>query len=119
MAKVHRAKSAKRDLYAGFGDSTEVSDEDADLPKDEAGRRKIKRQYQELLGIRIEKLKGRISTAKESIRPLRESISFASAVRRFVIPSTKGFRKILTIKAIRARNAPKRAPRPRSLSTLR
>ena len=34
------------------------ADEDADLPKDEAGRRKIKRQYERLLGIRIEKLRG-------------------------------------------------------------
>lgn len=34
--------------------------EDEDLPSDEAGRRKIKRNYEELLGIRIEKLKGRV-----------------------------------------------------------
>lgn len=34
--------------------------EDEDLPSDEAGRRKIKKNYEELLGIRIEKLRGRI-----------------------------------------------------------
>ena len=33
-----------------------------DLPKDEAGRRKIKRQYEELLGIRIDK------SAREVVR---------------------------------------------------
>jgi hypothetical protein len=75
MAKVHKPKSSKRDLYAGFADTTEVSDEEADLPKDEAGRRKIKRQYQELLGIRIEKLKGRILN-RERINKTIEGIYF-------------------------------------------
>jgi len=75
MAKVHKPKSSKRDLYVGFADATEVSDEDADLPKDEAGRRKIKRQYQELLGIRIEKLKGRILN-RERINKTIEGIYF-------------------------------------------
>src|SRR3970040_814231 len=36
----------------------EVDDED--LPSDEAGRRKIKRNYEDLLGIRIDKLRGRV-----------------------------------------------------------
>ena len=75
MAKVHKSKSPKRDLYTGFTETTEVSDEDADLPKDEAGRRKIKRQYQELLGIRIEKLKGRILN-RERINKTIEGIYF-------------------------------------------
>ncbi len=34
--------------------------EEQDLPSDEAGRLKIKRNYEDLLGIRLEKLKGRI-----------------------------------------------------------
>jgi len=75
MAKVNKPRSAKRDLYAGFADTADVSDEDADLPKDEAGRRKIKRQYQELLGIRIEKLKGRILN-RERINKTIEGIYF-------------------------------------------
>jgi hypothetical protein len=75
MAKAHKPKSSKRDLYAGLAEATEISDEDADLPKDEAGRRKIKRQYQELLGIRIEKLKGRILN-RERINKTIEGIYF-------------------------------------------
>lgn len=49
--------------------------EDSDLPKDEAGRRKIKRQYETLLGIRIEKLKGRILN-RERINKTIEGIYF-------------------------------------------
>jgi len=44
--------------YIEDGSQEEVDDED--LPSDEAGRRKIKRNYEELLGIRIEKLRGRV-----------------------------------------------------------
>jgi hypothetical protein len=75
MARVRRTKSSKRDSYAGFGDAAEENEEDADLPKDEAGRRKIKRQYQDLLGIRIEKLKGRILN-RERINKTIEGIYF-------------------------------------------
>ncbi|HXZ88879.1 MAG TPA: hypothetical protein VEF07_09920 [Candidatus Binataceae bacterium] len=75
MARVRKTRSSKRDTYAGFGDAPEESDEDADLPKDEAGRRKIKRQYQDLLGIRIEKLKGRILN-RERINKTIEGIYF-------------------------------------------
>src|ERR1700674_1629933 len=60
MGRARKSKTSKRDKYASFGDMEDEADEDADLPKDEAGRRKIKRQYGELLGIRIEKLRGRI-----------------------------------------------------------
>ncbi|GBD26991.1 hypothetical protein HRbin30_02334 [bacterium HR30] len=49
--------------------------EDEGLPKDEAGRRKIKRQYEELLGIRIEKLKGRILN-RERLNKNEEGIYF-------------------------------------------
>jgi len=52
--------------------------EDSDLPKDEAGRRKIKRQYETLLGIRIEKLKGRILN-RERINKTIEGIYFICA----------------------------------------
>lgn len=75
MARVRKTKAAKKDLYAGFGDATDEREEDADLPKDEAGRRKIKRQYQDLLGIRIEKLKGRILN-RERINKTIEGIYF-------------------------------------------
>ena len=53
--------------------------EESDLPKDEAGRRKIKRQYENLLGIRIEKLKGRILN-RERINKTIEGVYFICAV---------------------------------------
>jgi hypothetical protein len=52
--------------------------EESDLPKDEAGRRKIKRQYESLLGIRIEKLKGRILN-RERINKTIEGVYFICA----------------------------------------
>jgi hypothetical protein len=78
MARARKNKSSKRELYAGFAESADENDEDADLPKDEVGRRKIKRQYQDLLGIRIEKLKGRILN-RERINKTIEGIYFICA----------------------------------------
>ena len=75
MGRTRKSKTTKRDRYAGFGDMADEADEDADLPKDEAGRRKIKRQYAELLGIRIEKLRGRILN-RERINKTIEGIYF-------------------------------------------
>ncbi len=69
------AKASKKDKYGSFDDLTEEADEDADLPKDEAGRRKIKRQYTDLLGIRIEKLRGRILN-RERINKTIEGIYY-------------------------------------------
>ena len=78
MGRARKSKTSKRDKYASFGDMADESDEDADLPKDEAGRRKIKRQYGELLGIRIEKLRGRILN-RERINKTIEGIYFICA----------------------------------------
>ena len=75
MARTRKSKTAKRDLYPSFAGAADEADEDADLPKDEAGRRKIKRQYLDLLGIRIEKLKGRILN-RERINKTIEGIYF-------------------------------------------
>ena len=76
MARTKKtAKASKKDKYGSFDDLTEEADEDADLPKDEAGRRKIKRQYTDLLGIRIEKLRGRILN-RERINKTIEGIYF-------------------------------------------
>ncbi len=75
MGRARKSKTSKRDKYASFGDITDESEEDADLPKDEAGRRKIKRQYADLLGIRIEKLRGRILN-RERINKTIEGIYF-------------------------------------------
>lgn len=52
--------------------------EEGDLPKDEAGRRKIKRQYETLLGIRVDKLKGRILN-RERINKTIEGVYFICA----------------------------------------
>lgn len=49
--------------------------EEQDLPGDAAGRLKIKRQYEELLGIRIEKLKGRVLN-REKINKTIEGIYY-------------------------------------------
>jgi hypothetical protein len=77
MAKTRKTKSSKSERY-GFDDLAEDGEEDADLPKDEAGRRKIKRQYTDLLGIRIEKLRGRILN-RERINKTIEGIYFICA----------------------------------------
>src|ERR1700726_905187 len=78
MGRARKSKTSKRDKYASFGDITDEAEEDADLPKDEAGRRKIKRQYEDLLGIRSQKLRGRILN-RERINKTIEGIYFICA----------------------------------------
>ena len=68
------ARSKKSYSVLDTGDGGE-GNEDSDLPKDESGRRKIKRQYENLLGIRIEKLKGRILN-RERINKTIEGVYF-------------------------------------------
>ncbi|HVN63574.1 MAG TPA: hypothetical protein VMT58_02970 [Candidatus Binataceae bacterium] len=75
----NKSKSSRREKYASFADMSDEVEEDADLPKDEAGRRKIKRQYGELLGIRIEKLRGHILN-RERINKTIEGIYFICGV---------------------------------------
>lgn len=80
--KKKRATPRKSGKHAATGavglDDEPVEDEDEELPKDEAGRLKIKRQYEELLGIRIEKLKGRVLN-RERINKTIEGIYFICA----------------------------------------
>ncbi len=71
-AKAGRSKARKPSSVLGKDDSGQ---DDGDLPKDETGRRKIKRQYETLLGIRIEKLKGRILN-RERINKTIEGVYF-------------------------------------------
>ena len=76
-----RAKKAAPPTKSGgvFEDEeTPAEDTEEELPKDEAGRRKIKRQYEELLGIRVEKLRGRILN-RERINKTIEGIYFICA----------------------------------------
>jgi hypothetical protein len=74
-----RTKSGSRSHSILDDDERQDGHEDSDLPKDEAGRRKIKRQYENLLGIRIEKLKGRILN-RERINKTIEGVYFICAV---------------------------------------
>lgn len=71
--KASREGSAKQtsrssDIY--LDDS-----EDQGLPSDESGRLKVKKHYEELLGIRVEKLKGQILN-REKINKSIEGIYF-------------------------------------------
>jgi len=59
-------------------DDTDEESEDQDLPSDEAGRLKIKKNYEELLGIRVEKLKGRVLN-REKINKTIEGVYFICA----------------------------------------
>ena len=77
MGRTPKKEKAKKSSRI-FEDETSETDEEGDLPKDEAGRRKIKRQYEDLLGIRVEKLKGRILN-RERINKTIEGVYFICA----------------------------------------
>lgn len=85
MARARKTdKTAKAKALGSLDeDDTPVEDGEEELPKDEAGRRKIKRQYEDLLGIRIDKLKGRILN-RERINKTIEGIYFICASCRKV-----------------------------------
>ena len=87
MARARKADKGGGSKSKGFNlldaDDHQADDSQEDLPKDEAGRRKIKRQYEELLGIRIEKLRGRILN-RERINKTIEGIYFICASCRKV-----------------------------------
>jgi hypothetical protein len=77
--KSEKGSAAKSKTFSIFdADEDRADDGQEDLPKDEAGRRKIKRQYEDLLGIRIEKLRGRILN-RERINKTIEGIYFICA----------------------------------------
>lgn len=75
MPRASKKEKVRKDVV--LFDDDEHSDEAAEeeLPKDEAGRLKIKRRYEELLGIRVEKLKGRVLN-RERINKTIEGIYF-------------------------------------------
>ncbi len=78
-----QARSSQKKSVSILDDDRSSGPPDEDLPKDEAGRRKIKRQYEELLGIRIGKLAGRILN-RERIDKTLEGIYFICASCRKV-----------------------------------
>ena len=78
MARTPKKKTKAADA-SGFSlfddpERAEVNSED-ELPKDEAGRQKIKKQYIDLLGVRIDKLRGRILN-RERISKTQEGVYF-------------------------------------------
>jgi hypothetical protein len=77
--KTDKSARSKSKSFAIFDEEEQPADEsEEELPKDEAGRRKIKRQYEELLGIRIDKLRGRILN-RERINKTIEGVYFICA----------------------------------------
>lgn len=76
MARAKKKGASGNGEFSLFDDS-ESADVDAeeDLPRDEAGRAKIKHQYVDLLGIRVQKLAGRILN-RERINKTLEGIYF-------------------------------------------
>jgi hypothetical protein len=78
MPRMRKKETAKKSLNL-FDDEERVEEStEEELPKDEAGRRKIKKRYEELLGIRIQKLKGRVLN-RERINKTIEGIYFICA----------------------------------------
>jgi hypothetical protein len=78
MAKKVKKEKPKKGFNIFDEDESAVASSEEELPKDEAGRRKIKRQYEDLLGIRIQKLRGRILN-RERINKTIEGIYFICA----------------------------------------
>lgn len=68
-------RAGKRRGRSLFDDAGQEELEEQDLPSDEAGRLKIKKNYEELLGIRIDKLKGRVLN-REKINKSIDGIYF-------------------------------------------
>jgi hypothetical protein len=79
MPRTSKKEKVKKNvnLFEDEERGEEVGEEE-ELPKDEAGRRKIKKRYEELLGIRVEKLKGRVLN-RERINKTIEGIYFICA----------------------------------------
>ncbi len=78
MPRTRKKETGKKDPNLFDEDHTdEASDEE--LPTDEAGRKKIKKRYEELLGIRIDKLKGRVLN-RERINKTVEGVYFICSV---------------------------------------
>ena len=61
-----------------FDDSYSEDPQEEGLPSDEIGRLRVKKNYEELLGIRVEKLKGRVLN-REKINKTIEGIYFICA----------------------------------------
>jgi hypothetical protein len=60
MARTKKRSAAAKSRSGSLDDHNHEESEEQGLASDEAGRLKIKKNYEELLGIRVEKLKGRV-----------------------------------------------------------
>src|SRR5512140_3863849 len=79
MARAKKKGTSSNGEFSLFDESEAVdADAEDDLPKDEVGRAKIKQQYVELLGIRVQKLAGRILN-RERINKTVEGVYFICA----------------------------------------
>jgi len=79
MGRAKKKGAPASGEFSLFDETESVDgDLDEDLPKDEAGRAKIKQQYVELLGIRVQKLTGRILN-RERINKTVEGVYFICA----------------------------------------
>lgn len=58
--KKSKRPAGKKKKFSILGEDSGADDQSTSLPKDEAGRLKIKKQYESLLGIRMGKLAGRV-----------------------------------------------------------
>jgi hypothetical protein len=83
MPRGRRKAKEKKEFSIFDDEATGKGHEDEDLPKDEAGRLRIKRRYEELLGLRLEKLRGRILN-RERINKTIDGIYFICAECRKV-----------------------------------
>ncbi len=76
MPRTTKKEKVKKNVNLFEEDEhAEEGGDEEELPRDEAGRRKIKKRYEELLGIRVEKLKGRVLN-RERINKTIEGIYF-------------------------------------------
>lgn len=76
--KVSKGRLYKRKKSRSSSGSYQDDPENQGLPSDEAGRMKVKKHYEELLGIRLEKLKGRMLN-REKISKSVEGVYFICA----------------------------------------
>jgi hypothetical protein len=78
--KTTKGGAGKKASFSLWGDSKKSRQDAADaMPKDKAGRLKIKRQYEDLLGIRVGKLAGRVLN-RERLDKTAEGIYFICSV---------------------------------------
>ena len=75
MPRGRKSGKGKKAFTIFDDDEAGQGQDEEDLPKDEAGRIKIKRRYEELLGVRVDKLRGRILN-RERINKTIEGIYF-------------------------------------------